>query len=88
MELNKFIKLWIKNGDIKIYDKIDYYSKVARLLRYHYLWKWGNHYFISEKQRTRFYNKIWDGFTERPRTATKKKTRQTTRNNFFYTLAK
>lgn len=88
MELNKFIKSWLKNWDFKICDKYDYYYKVAQLLRYHYIWTWGNHYFVSKKEQPRWNNKFWDGFSERYRTAVENKTKQTMKDNFFYTLTK
>ena len=36
MELNKYIKDRLQTREILVYDKLDYYCKVARLLRYHY----------------------------------------------------
>ncbi len=83
MEINKFIKKQMENW-LKIYDKNDYYYKVGYLLRYHYVGSWGNHFFVSEKEQKRWNNKLWNW--DRPRLIIPKTTKQTMKNNFFYTL--
>ena len=86
MEINKFIKNGIQDGSIKIADKIDYYYKVGRLLRYHYIGTRWWHFFISKKEQNKWNNKLWNG--DRAWLVIPKTTKQTMRNNFFYTLAK
>ena len=83
MEINKFIKKQMENW-LKIYDKNDYYYKVGKLLRYHYVGSWGNHFFVSEKEQKRWNNKLWNW--DYPRLIIPKTTKQTMKNNFFYTL--
>ena len=83
MELNRMIKKQMQEWT-KICDKYDYYYKVWQLLRYNYIGSWGNHFFVSNKEQTKWNNKLWNG--ERPRLIIPKTTKQTMRNNFFYTL--
>ena len=83
MEINKFIKKQMENW-LKIYDKNDYYYKVGKLLRYHYVGSWGNHFFVSEKEQKKWNNKLWNW--DRPRLIIPKTTKQIMKNNFFYTL--
>ena len=83
MELNRMIKKQMQEW-AKIYDKYDYYYKVWRLLRYNYIGSWWNHFFVSDKEQPKWNNKLWNW--ERPRLIIPKTTKQTMRDNFFYTL--
>ena len=49
MEINKFIKKWLNEWNIRIYGEVWYYFKVYQILKWYKTYKWWNYIFLWKR---------------------------------------